>query len=56
MATRLHLDQLDVVSFDTLLDPATPRAEILTQHQQVRTNGPTAATLCEFCASDSGCW
>jgi hypothetical protein len=49
-AMKLNPDALEVESFptaasDAALSPIRPD-----------TGTPTAATFCEFCGSDSGCW
>lgn len=49
---KLNPDALQVVSFQT--------DAVQSQHANTfvpnETSTPTAATMCEFCASDSGCW
>lgn len=48
---RLDPEALVVSSFDTVGEPQTDAYRAAAE-----TGTPTAATMCEFCASDSGCW
>jgi hypothetical protein len=48
---KLNPEDLDVASFDTVGDPQADAYRAIGE-----TGTPTAATMCEFCASDSGCW
>lgn len=49
---KLNPEALRVVSFRTE-DAVAQVTGPLLPHD---TSAPTAATMCEFCASDSGCW
>lgn len=48
---KLNPEALAVESF-----PATAASDAAQSPIRPGTGTPTAATLCEFCASDSGCW
>jgi hypothetical protein len=48
---KLNPEDLDVTSFDTVGESRTDAYRVIGE-----TSTPTAATMCEFCASDSGCW
>lgn len=47
---RLDAEAVDVESFHAVASDAAQSPV------RPNTGSPTAATLCEFCASDSGCW
>jgi hypothetical protein len=49
---KLHPDALQVVSFQT----EAVQGQSAGTSVPNETSTPTAATMCEFCASDSGCW
>lgn len=49
---KLNPEALQVVSFQTEDAQAGVTGPLLPND----TSAPTAATMCEFCGSDSGCW
>ncbi len=48
---KLNPEALNVESFETDVSTYGTQYPILPN-----TGSPTAATFCEFCGSDSGCW